>query len=205
MLSSEYVYLRNAKAGKWTVVTEAREGARFFTEMPNAEPGARAGASTDKTIWKVSARSSHEENGWGTPYLQGAPSAAKGTGKGYSSKGNSTADTEEWIEIDLGSEHALKGMTLHPRMDTRDLQGGSAGFPVDYQIEARTARGEYRTIAGAHNMGNPRGKPVAHDFYTVVGFPTARFLRLRATRLGSPASDEPAIYRLQFSGIEVQW
>ena len=39
---------------------------------------------------------------------------------------------------------------------------------------------------------------------TVIGFPKARYLRIRATELGTPASDEPTVWRLQFKRLAVR-
>ena len=141
------------------------------------------------------------ENGdWGkTRILDGTLTSATGA-KGFTSidfPSADVSDTPVWIEIDLGADRAVGTVTLHPRTDT---SGGTAGFPVDFTIQTRldgaTSYTTARTVTGEPNPGG------AAQTYTLSSV-TGRHLRLRVTRLGRPATDESAKYRLQLAEIRI--
>ncbi|MEU1319962.1 discoidin domain-containing protein [Streptomyces tibetensis] len=145
------------------------------------------------------------ENGdWGkTRILDGTTTSVTGA-KGFTSIDFPSADvsrTPVWIEIDLGADRTIGAVTLHPRTDTGGAGGGSAGFPVDFTIQTRpdgaTSYTTARTVTG---QPNPNG---AAQTYTLASA-TGRYVRLQATRLGTPASDETTKYRLQLAEILVR-
>ncbi|MET8982660.1 discoidin domain-containing protein [Streptomyces sp. NPDC004539] len=145
-----------------------------------------------------------ENSDWGkSRVLDGTLTSATGT-KGFTSIDFPSADvsaTPVWIEIDLGADQVMRSVTLHPRTDTSAAGGGTAGFPVDFTFQTRTDGGTTyttaRTITGEPNPGG-----AAHT-YTLASA-TGRYLRLRTTRLGKPATDETAKHRLQLAEIRVQ-
>lgn len=90
-------------------------------------------------------------------------------------------------------------MTLYPRTDAAGR--GSANFPVDFTMQARadgsTTCTTARTVTG---QSNPSG---AAQTYTLTST-TGRYLRLTATKLGTPASDESTKFRLQLAEIGIK-
>ncbi|MCL8011230.1 discoidin domain-containing protein [Streptomyces sp. AS02] len=151
----------------------------------------------------VTANCALENGDWGkTRVLDGTLTSVTGA-KGFTSIDFPSADvsaTPVWIEIDLGADRAIGSVTLHPRTDTGGAGGGSAGFPVDFTIQTRADGGtSYSTVRTVTGQPNPGG---AAQTYTLSSAP-GRYLRLRATRLGAPATDEAAKYRLQLAEIRV--
>lgn len=124
--------------------------------------------------------------------------------KGFTSIDFSSADVSDtpvWIEIDLGADRAIGSVTLHPRTDASGAGGGSAGFPVDFTFQTRTDGGTtYTTARTVTGEPNPNGAAQTYPLTSANG----RYLRLRATRLGRPASDETSRYRLQLAEIRIK-
>ncbi len=152
----------------------------------------------------VTANYTLENDDWGkTRILDGTSTSVTGA-KGFTSIDFPTADVSDtpvWIEIDLGADRAIGSVTLHPRTDTAAAGGGTAGFPVDFALQTRAHRSTtYTTVRTVTGQANPNG---AAQTYTLTGA-TGRYLRLRATRLGRPASDEATRYRLQLAEIRIR-
>ena len=145
------------------------------------------------------------ENGdWGkTRVLDGTATSVAGA-KGFTSIDFASADvsgTPAWIEVDLGADRAIGSVTLHPRTDTGASGGGTAGFPVDFTLQIRSDGGtSYTTARTVTGQANPNGAAQTYALTSTSG----RYLRLQATRLGAPASDESAKYRLQLAEIRIQ-
>jgi alpha-L-rhamnosidase len=150
---------------------------------------------------KFTASSSHEQGGWSVANLVAAESDL--TKKGYSSAAHDGAAGQEWVAIDLGEEATLKEIVLVPRSDTKTKDGGVVGFPQDFTVQIGTDPEKYTTVAALTNCPAPDAKGLSVDLYTVIGYPSARYVRIAVTRLGPPARDEPDIYRLQFSRIRL--
>ncbi|ELS50839.1 discoidin domain-containing protein [Streptomyces viridochromogenes] len=104
------------------------------------------------------------------------------------------------MEIDLGTDTDLDAVRLFPRTDTPASGGGTAGFPVDFTLQVRAdGATSYSTVRTVTAQPDPDGRVQTYGFRTT----TARYLRLQATKLGSPASDETTKYRLQLAEITV--
>ncbi|MFI9834658.1 discoidin domain-containing protein [Streptomyces sp. NPDC051913] len=144
------------------------------------------------------------ENGdWGkTRLLDGTLTSVSG-GKGFTSIDFPAADvsaTPVWIEVDLGADRAIGSVVLHPRSDTAAAGGGSAGFPVDFTLQTRADGGTaYTTALTVTGQPDPGGAAQTYPLTSATG----RHLRLKATRLGAPAADETAKYRLQLAELRV--
>lgn len=165
------------------------------------DPTLQRSTSDRRMAYSAKASSSHEAGGWGIAHLF-APEQDT-VRKGYSSKHHAAADAEEWIEIDLGEERTLGQLVLVPRRDVTGTDGSAAGFPRAFTVQLAKEPGAYTTVKkvdGGAALG-PDG--LAVDLYTVIGYPAARYIRIAATRLGAPASDEPGRYRLQLARLRV--
>ncbi|MFI1727414.1 discoidin domain-containing protein [Streptomyces sp. NPDC020489] len=145
-----------------------------------------------------------ENSDWGkTRILDGTTTSVTGA-KGFTSIDFASADVSDtpvWIEVDLGADRAIGSVTLDPRTDTAAAGGGAAGFPVDFTLQTRAeGTASYTTVRTVTGQSNPGG---AAQTYTLTSA-TGRYLRLRATRLGSPATDESTRYRLQLAEIRIR-
>ena len=123
--------------------------------------------------------------------------------KGWSSKAHDSAKAEEWLMIDLGAVKSVEKLELWAR-DDGDSRNGTAGFPRAFVVEGMDGAGAWRVLKTYADVTPPKpGKPFVVDFYTVIGHPKVKALRVRATELGTPAADEPSAWRLQFKRIAV--
>ncbi|NMC69918.1 MAG: hypothetical protein GYA57_07625 [Myxococcales bacterium] len=96
----------------------------------------------------------------------------------WSSVSHSAADVaEEWVWVDLGTPRELTGATLVPRP-------AGYGFPIDFALQTSDDAASWVDVPGEAQTGfpNPGGAPVVRTFAAPV---RARYLRLRATRLGA--------------------
>ena len=205
--------VRLPSAGR--VLVDGREGTLeglpeglYKIEMQDVSPDAWADPTTAAGTslgsgQRVKASSSHEAGGFGAAYLL-APrgEAAK---KGYSSGPHATAEVEEWLEVDLGEAKELARIVLEPRRDTPAASGGLAGFPRTFQVELATEPGNYQTAATFTDFPAPSNAGETVDLYTVIGYPSAHYIRVAATRLGEPARDEAGVYRLQLRRLRVEY
>jgi alpha-L-rhamnosidase len=118
--------------------------------------------------------------------------------KGYTGNDFPGADVSAnpvWVEIDLGA------VRLFHRTDTPAVGGGTAGFPVDFTIQVRAdSTAVYTTARTITAEPNPGG---AAQTYTLTSA-TGRYLRLKVSKLGKPASDESTRCRLQLAEIRVK-
>ncbi len=141
----------------------------------------------------VRASSSHEGDGWAAANLFAAGS--DGAAKGYCSSPHPSAAAAEWIEIDLGAETALSKLVLEPC-------AGGAGFPCDVDVQLAKQPGAYATAARVNGAAAPGSAGLTLDLYTVIGYPTARYVRLAVSRLAGPA-DGDGVYRLKLRRVRV--
>ena len=144
----------------------------------------------------ASASSSHEDGGWGIANLFAAPGDSDK--KGYSSGPSATENAVEWLEFDLGAETALSKIVLLPR-DGKPV----AGFPRDFKVQLAKQKGAFTTVANYSDFAPPDRRGLSVDLNTVIGFPSARYVRIEVTRLGPPPLDEPNVRRLQFSRVRL--
>jgi alpha-L-rhamnosidase len=179
----------------------------YSIEMQDVSPDAwtdpTAVATTSRGPgYRVRASSSHEAGGFSSDYLL-AP-ADDTSKKGYSSGPHPAAAAEEWLEIDLGEPRDLAKIVLEPRVDTPAASGAVAGFPRSFTVALATKPGEYKTVATYTDLPAPDKTGITVDLYTVIGYPSARFVRIAATTLGEPARDEAGVYRLQLRRLRIE-
>ncbi|MBL8028245.1 MAG: discoidin domain-containing protein [Fibrobacteres bacterium] len=148
----------------------------------------------------VTSRTTLENSDWGVSKLVDGITTSISGSKGYTSIANSSAASTEWVEIDLASDTGITDVVLFPRTDTKGTGiSGCANFPVDYKIEIRTTAGVTTEACNVTNQTNPAFTSVALSFNRIKG----RYVRLTATRLGTPATDESSNYRLQLAEMQV--
>ena len=193
-----YFYLRDMSPGVYSCVVDVLEGS-FMTEP---EPVVATVAKGHNLKWKIKASTSHEQGGWGLSKLIDGVTISKDGTKGYSSKASDSPDSREWIEVDLGEKKSLKKIIFYPRTDIQTATGESAGFPVELTVLIKDSQGKYKKIKTLSDIPNPKGKALAIDLYTVVGFHESQYVRVDVNKLGIPAADEPMVYRLQLSEME---
>ena len=149
----------------------------------------------------VTAASSHEAGGWGIANLFAPLSDAEK--KGYSSKPNAADTAVEWLEFDLGAQTPLAKIVLLPRADATAAGQPGIGFPRDFTLQLAKQPGAFTTVATFSACAAPDEAGLSVNLYTVIGYPSARYLRIAVSRLGQAAPDEPGLHRLQFSRVRL--
>ncbi|WP_235034728.1 discoidin domain-containing protein [Streptomyces sp. SLBN-115] len=152
----------------------------------------------------VTANCTLENSDWGkTRIIEGTTTSVTGA-RGFTSIDFPSADvsaTPVWIEVDLGADRSIGSVTLHPRTDIGGAGGGSANFPADFTIQTRPdGSSTYTTARTVTGQSNPSGTPQTYNLTSTTG----RYLRVTATGLGTPASDESTKFRLQLAEIGIK-
>ena len=106
--------------------------------------------------------------------------------------GPTAADTEKWVQVDLGREVAITRVVLHPCHDDFNAIGAGFGFPRRFRIEGSSdptfATNVVRLAdSGADNLPNPGTVPQVFTVDTVSG--GSRYVRVTATRLAQRQND----------------
>lgn len=126
---------------------------------------------------------------------------------GYYSGIAATANTEKWVEVDLGQEFDIAQVILHPCHDDFAGIGAGFGFPVRFRIDARAdqdavdstlrpddtsgAADDQRTTAvcvGDFSQADYANPGLAAVPVNALGT-RARFIRLTATQLAERSND----------------
>ncbi|MDX2758440.1 alpha-L-rhamnosidase-related protein [Streptomyces europaeiscabiei] len=182
---ASYVYFK-VQPGTWTL-TAAGTGRLDDLAMGRA----------------VTSNNSLENSDWGKRRLTDGKLTSVSGSRGYTSNDFASADVSAnpvWVEIDLGADTDLDAVRLFPRTETLATGGGTAGFPVDFTLQTRAdGSTAYTTVRTVTAEPGPGGLPRTYGFKTVA----ARYVRLQATKLGAPATDESTKYRLQLAELTV--
>jgi len=166
--------------------------ARDIPEPPRSE-------GIEQFVWR--ATESREEHMWRISSLD-APLSLKGI-RGYSSCGSPTAETNLWLELDMGVDETVKKITVWPQIAYCAANGKAGGFPRMLVVEGSDRPGVWKKLAAFTDIPQPAlDEPLEIDLYTVVGYPVLRRLRFRVTKLGVPATDHDD-YRLQIRRIVI--
>lgn len=173
--------------------------------------GLPAGAWADPTDTRVApeklvtpavkAASSHEAGGWGVANLFAPEGDAEK--KGYSSKPCAAEQVSEWLEFDLGAETALAKIVLVPGGGSTAGKKPGFGFPRDFTVQLARQPGAFETVAAYTDCPVPGEDGLCVELYTVIGYPSARYVKINVTRLGEASSGEPGVRRLQFSRVRL--
>ncbi len=147
-------------------------------------------STIDTPVWDKS----NVNDGW-----QAGLTGSNTVSNGFSSIPHIDQNSNEWIEIDLGSNKTFNNLRLFPRTDEPAYGGGSANFPVDFTIQVKPNAGSYSTVKTVAGQSDPKGTP--QGYY--LGNQTARYVKINVTKLGTPAYFETLNYRLQLTEIEV--
>lgn len=142
---------------------------------------------------------------WSKDYLtDGLKPRNNNSSIGYSTAEYASKEIDSPIDItiDLDSAQPISQVILYPRISTVSLNGGTANFPEDFEIQISEDGIGYRTVKTVTGQSDPEFKRVVLDFDEAF----ARYVRLHVTKLGAYAADEGGLqnpYRLQLSEIEV--
>ncbi|MCB1122369.1 MAG: DUF1549 domain-containing protein, partial [Verrucomicrobiae bacterium] len=111
-----------------------------------------------------------------------------GSGKhpqyGFRSGTADTADTEKWVQVDLGKISNVTRIFIFPAYDFEGDDGGGYGFPVRYRVEASNDpefNKHVRILSDATALDQPN--PGLESLPIDVGPPGMRYIRITATRL----------------------
>ncbi|RSM64131.1 hypothetical protein DMB66_21080 [Actinoplanes sp. ATCC 53533] len=105
----------------------------------------------------------------------------------------------ESVQVDLGSAQRFTGVTLWPR---DDRAGDGRSFPADFTIAGSADGTAWTRLAGGTGYGG--GAPVTGPQTFPVSTGPYRYVRVTATRLGLPVSENGTdVYRFQLAELEV--
>ena len=77
------------------------------------------------------------------------------------------------------------------------------GFPRDFAVQLAKQPGAFTTAATYTDCPVPGEGGLSVSLYTVIGFPSARYVRIAVTRLGEPGLGELGVRRLQLSRVRL--
>ena len=163
-------------------------------------------SATDLALNKTAtSNNSLESSGWGIARLTDGVQTSTGSSNGYTSNTATTADVSAnpiYVDVDLGSNQSISSVTLFPRTGVAAVGGGSPDFPVNFTVQVAPDGGSFTIVATISGQANPNGAAQSYSFAAT----SVRHVRVVATLLGSPASDEGIsnAYRLQLAELQVQ-
>ena len=164
------------------------------------------------------ADNSINNNSWNPNLLKDGKLRSEGrnvsTGiKGYTSNGYASPELASpiWVNASFSAPVLCNQVILYPRSDIDALAqdtGITPNFPTKYDIQVKTAGGDYETVASVDygsNTYNVNGAPQVVEFGKDVN---ATDVRLMVYRLGQPTWDEGkeagnSTYRLQLCEFQV--
>lgn len=150
----------------------------------------------------VTSNSSLTNSDWGVSKLTDSITTSVAGSNGYTSNAFGSANISSapvWVDVSLGSSHTVNQVKLFPRTGATGTSGGSANFPVNFTIEVSTDGTNYSVAQTVTGQVNPAGISQSYTFTPV----TASHVRVKASGLGSPATDESSSFRLQLAEMEV--
>ncbi len=152
---------------------------------------------------KVTASTSLQSIDWSTVFLTDGIRTLATNALGWTSDPPVLGPMNSvWVQVDFGKDTLFDEIVLFPRIKMTQVADGSPNFPVDYRLESliNGATGAYSIIQSVVAQPDPRGLPQIFHFVPR----SARYIRIFATRLGNPSSDETSSYRFQLGEIEVR-
>lgn len=184
-----------------------KEGAdsygNHYVQMAEFTVNGTTPSATNLALNKTAtSNSSLESTDWGVSRATDGIKTSVAGSNGYTSNNFGSANVSASpirLAVDLGSNQTVNQVKLYPRTNATGVGGGSADFPVNFTIETSTDGSTYTTVSTITGQANPNGSAQTYNF----GATTARYVRISATTLGAPASDESSYYRLQLAEFEV--
>jgi F5/8 type C domain len=151
----------------------------------------------------VTSNNSLELSEWGVSKLTDGITTSDPGSRGFTSNAyfsNNISGNPVYIEVDLGSNQSVSSIKLYPRNNWSAVGGGSPNFPVDFSVQvAPDGSSTYTTVKTVGGQINPDQSAQTYSFAAT----SARRIRVAVTGLGSPASDEASVRRLQLSEMQV--
>jgi hypothetical protein len=110
---------------------------------------------------------------------------------GWSSTGSATANTRQWVQVDLGGPSRISQVTLYPRDDGANT---GAGFPSAFTIQTSADGTNWSTLVSQNAYPRPQAGGQAFTFPVT----TARYVRVIGTTL---TPDPSGTYYMQLAGM----
>lgn len=112
---------------------------------------------------------------------------------GYHSQISKSANSEKWVQIDLGKPVNISELILHPCHDDYAGIGAGFGFPIRYKIEGGLISSDFKDSSqslllvnqSANDFSNPGLTPVVHSLNKT----SVRHIRITATQLAERKND----------------
>lgn len=145
--------------------------------------------------------------GWGRSMLTDGALTSTSSAHGYTSDpARASANTTEWVSVDLGSVQPVTRIVLYPRTAAGSEPTAVTGrnFPRDFQLEVSADGSTWTTVGTFTGQTADDGKPRT---YRADAGTTGRYVRVWVTTLGQGAPDEGGDanggHRLQLAEMQV--
>ena len=187
-----------AWAGQEVTITFSTTGNDYYGWAQWASPAIYKTGNANLALGKPATASSNDGgNGWDVSYVTDGNVVGGSDGRnGWSSASHASAESEEWVQIDLGGSHEVGKVVLHPRGDLS--AAASTGFPTAFTIEGSTDGKNWTALSKQSGYGG-----VKAGTGEVLTFPSqnVHYVRVVGTELGGVAGENG--YRMQFTEMEV--
>ncbi|MBQ2893176.1 MAG: discoidin domain-containing protein [Oscillospiraceae bacterium] len=118
---------------------------------------------------------------------------------GYRSPAVTSADSHEYLILDLGEDKLVSGLTLYAGSE-RAQDGNAAGFPKDFTIQTSSDGVHWYTQVNETDCEAPIARSAKAFEFPAVG---ARYIKLDVTELGNTTRSSTNAYHLALSEILV--
>ena len=118
---------------------------------------------------------------------------------GYVSPSVSSANSNEYLILDLGEDKMITSVVLYAGSD-RASDGNAAGFPQDFTISTSADGTNWTVQVQETGFVAPIARAGAEFVFSTVG---ARYIKLDVTKLGNPTKSNPGDYFLALSEMFV--
>ncbi|MCU6794424.1 cadherin-like beta sandwich domain-containing protein [Paenibacillus sp. WQ 127069] len=165
-----------------------------FTVVNQSNVAYAATSSTNLALGATAtASSSVEEWVWHLANINDGQVDSTVSNYGWTSA-QSSANSTEWVQLDLGANQTFNKMKLFPRNDPGN---GGYGFPLDFKVEVSTNGTNWTQVV--QKTDYPFPNPVVGQEF-VFDNVTDRYVRVTGTKL---RTDKNGTYYMQFAEIEV--
>ena len=118
---------------------------------------------------------------------------------GYKSPYSETANTNEYVILDLGEDKLISSVILYAGSE-RAADGNAAGFPKDFTIQTSTDGIHWTTQVTETNCVAPIARSAKEFAFPAAG---ARYIKLNVTELGNAPRNTTGKYHLALAEIFV--
>ncbi len=116
---------------------------------------------------------------------------------GFQSAEFSSANTTQYLIVDLGEAKLISNVMLYGYTDTSSATGKALGFPENFTIQTSSDGSTWATQAAETGFVAPAAMGGVEFYFSTTD---ARYIKIEATKLGNPANGK---YSLAFAEVQV--